>query len=189
MASDSTAAGAGGGNSARNSRVWTDESFLPHSLSSVLETTTRKDESDEAAAAAVLRDWSRSVQSDARVWIDRLTGRSGQDEADAASASSSDTANLEWVDPVSGCSAIHFAARSGSEAFGGGDDAAIVVADLIRRGADSNKPCAHAHMTPLHYAAFYGCAAVVKALLHSRSTTGQVRLFVPVAGCTCVRAV
>lgn len=117
------------------------------------------------AAATILREWTRSVQNDASQWIERLVESCSSIDPEKA---------LDWVDPVSGCSPIHFAVKSGCDGLGDDASAAVAVSDLIRKGADTNKLCAYAHMTPLHYAAHYGCPAVIGVLLRSGSSTGQV---------------
>jgi ankyrin repeat protein len=42
--------------------------------------------------------------------------------------------------------------------------AASVARDLIRQGADVNAVCGWTHMTPLHYAAFFGSTSVLQVL-------------------------
>ncbi|EGD75371.1 hypothetical protein PTSG_06448 [Salpingoeca rosetta] len=149
--------------------VW-ESSGLPHALRASV-----GDLGGKEGAAAVLREWSRSVQNDASVWVERLVAAqapaSGDGNGDTAGAAAG---GVDWVDPISGCSAVHFAAKSGCDGVGDDDAAAVIMSDLIRKGADTNKACAYAHMTPLHYAAYFGCTAVLAILLRSRSATGQV---------------
>jgi CAP-Gly domain-containing linker protein 3/4 len=67
-------------------------------------------------------------------------------------------ATVNDTDMLTGLSLIHFAVRSGAAGVGDDSKAASIVTSLIRKGADVNIRCSRTDMTPLQYAAFFGCA-------------------------------
>jgi len=83
---------------------------------------------------------------------------------------------LTSVDAVSGMAPLHFAARSGAANIGDDERAAKVVAQLLNQGADINQRCHYASMTPLHYAALYGCPWVITELSRTRPYRSAVDL-------------
>lgn len=91
--------------------------------------------------------------------------------------------NVDAHDAVSGCSVMHYAAKSGARWFGDDEKAATLVSHLILKGADPNRPCKFLQMTPLHYAAYFGCELVIGVLAKSRSRTGHVSAPVVQPGC------
>lgn len=84
--------------------------------------------------------------------------------------------DLTSVDAVSGMAPLHFAARSGAANIGDDERAAKVVAQLLNQGADINQRCHYASMTPLHYAALYGCPWVITELSRTRPYRSAVDL-------------
>lgn len=66
------------------------------------------------------------------------------------------------IDCITDHTALHFACKAA--AIGNPESAARAVEDLVARGATLDLVSKHTDMTPLHYASFFGCAAVVDAL-------------------------
>ena len=105
-----------------------------------------------ASIATCMRQWDRT-QEDIALFIDEVQILG---------------IDLSMCDAVSGMSPLHFAARSGAANVGDDERAAKVVAQLLNQGADINQRCHYASMTPLHYAALYGCPLVITELSRTR---------------------
>lgn len=92
---------------------------------------------DVGALFSVARTWELGVQQNMDVVIGQmLVGRQ---------------VPVNDIDVVSGCSMIHFAAKSGAKNFGDDEKAAELVSHLILKGADPSVPCHELQMTPLMY--------------------------------------
>lgn len=78
-------------------------------------------------------------------------------------------------DTVSGCTLLHFAARSGSANVGETDTTARCVRLLLDRGANIHMKDLWTGMMPLHYAAFFNAAEVVRMIADHHSPLSMYR--------------
>eukprot|EP00056_Hartaetosiga_gracilis_P018224 m.10121 g.10121 ORF g.10121 m.10121 type:complete len:558 (+) comp6523_c1_seq1:59-1732(+) len=83
---------------------------------------------------------------------------------------------VEAVDPITGCTSLHYICKAGGRNEQEDESAAKLAADLIRNGADTNKQCLFRGMTPIMYASFFHCPRVLDVLLRSSGATGQINI-------------
>lgn len=128
--------------------------------------------------AGVTRGSLAALAKPTKMWGDlRAWDMDRQADVEATVASMLEQGmNVDAVDTVSGCTVMHYAVKSGARYFGDDEKAATLVSHLILRGADPNQACKFLQMTPLHYAAYFGCDLVIGVLAKSKSRTGHVRL-------------
>ncbi len=69
-------------------------------------------------------------------------------------------AHFDDEDESTGMSLIHYASKAGVRIMGDDHTAAKVVRQLISKGASVNQRSSVTDMTPLHYAAYFGCTEV-----------------------------
>ena len=72
---------------------------------------------------------------------------------------------------------LHYACKAGAAGIGDAENAAKVVSDLLKRGADVNIRCRWTDMTALHYAAYFNVAPVIYVLLNAAQDLGIVKFF------------